>query len=59
MLEVTRIKKTRQIVFPVGTSDRSGYTEVLFPFGRISKKGNRGVVQNVKNDNLIKDREVV
>lgn len=58
MLEVTRIKKTRQIVYPVGTSDRSGYTEVLFPFGFISNKGNRGIVQSVKNSNLVKDREL-
>ena len=56
MENVTRIKKTRQIVYPVGKAT-SNHTWCLFPFGRVSNKGNQGVVQSVRNDNLVTDRE--
>lgn len=53
---VTRIKKTRQIVQKVGPAD-SMHTWCLFPLDKPSKKGNRAVLQSVKNDNLVTDRE--
>lgn len=57
MLKVTRIKKTREIVQVVGSAD-NGYSLVLFNFGgRKSNKGNLGVIQVVRNDNLITDNE--
>ena len=56
MLEVTRIKKTGQIVHPIGPQG-SGYTLCLFPRDSKTRAGNMGVVQTVKNENLTKDRE--
>jgi hypothetical protein len=32
------------------------YSEVLLPFGRESRKGYRGVVMTVKNENLIEEK---
>lgn len=58
MLSVTRIKKTKQIVFPVGKAD-ANHTLVLFPYNRTSKKGHRGCVQSVRNDNLVSDKELM
>ena len=54
---VTRIKKTGEIVYPVGQAD-SMHTNCLFPFARISKKGKRGDIRPVKNDHLTRDGEV-
>jgi hypothetical protein len=51
MADVMRIKGTKQLVYPVGPSNER-YTSVLFPFNRESKKGERGVVQKVRNDKL-------
>lgn len=56
MDKITRIKKTGKVVYPVGKAD-SMHTFCLFPFGFVSKNGSRGVVQPVKNDNLITDRD--
>lgn len=58
MLDIVRVKKTGQIVYPIGSQD-ANYTLCLFPFKRPSHKGNWGVVQPVKNDNLKKDRETL
>jgi len=58
MLDVWRVKKTNQIVYPMGSvKDSNGYTLCLFPFTSKTNNGYRGVVQSVKNDNLKKDRE--
>lgn len=57
MLEVTRLKKTRQIVYPLGKVS-SNYTLCLFPFKERSKAGNLGVSQIVLNANLIQDRDI-
>jgi adenine-specific DNA methylase len=51
MSDVMRVKGSNQIVYRVGASNEK-YTTVLFPFGRESKKGERGVVQKVRNDKL-------
>lgn len=52
-MKITRIKKTKQIVVPV---DKVGeYTWCLFKFENTSNAGNNGVVQLVRNDNLIED----
>ena len=56
MDSVTRIKKTKQIVYKVGPAD-SMHTWCLFPLETPTKKGNRAVLQSVKNDNLVTDRE--
>lgn len=56
MDKITRVKKTGKIVYPIGKAD-SMHTLCLFPFEFVSKKGGRGVVQPVKNDNLVTDRE--
>lgn len=58
MLDVVRIKNTGQIVYPIGSAD-ANHTLCLFPFKTRSHKGNWGVVQPVKNDNLKKDRETL
>ena len=51
MNKVTKLKSSGQIVYPVGGCG-SMHTMVLLPFKRISKKGNRGELMRVKNDNL-------
>ena len=56
MLDVYRVKKTKEIVFPMGKTDEN-HTLCLFKLPRISKAGNYGVLQPVRNDNLVKDRE--
>jgi hypothetical protein len=58
MLEVTRIKKTNQIVYTIDKVD-SEHTLCLFPFKEKSKKGNLGVTQSVRNSNLVRDREII
>lgn len=57
MLDVWRVKKTKQIVYPLGAAERNGYTLCLFPFKHVSRNGKRGDVRAVKSDNLVKDRE--
>ena len=56
MLTVTRIKGTNKIVYPLGASG-SNHTWCIFPIDGQTRKGNRGHVQSVKNDKLVKDRE--
>jgi len=51
-MKVTKIKKTGQVVITMGNSG-SQHTVVLVTFDTITRKGNRGVVQTVRNDNLI------
>jgi hypothetical protein len=54
--KVTRVKKTREIVIPIGKAD-SMHTWCLFSFGEKSKKGNLANVRSVRNDNLKTDGE--
>ena len=64
MISVTRIKKTGQIVHPIGPAG-SNHTLCLFPFTQTTTYTNgfkmrpakRGAVQAVRNDNLKRDRE--
>ena len=56
MLDVHRIKKSKQIVYQLGKADNN-HTLVLFPLKNKTKKGNYGAIQSVRNDNIIKDRE--
>ena len=56
MLDVWRVKKTREIVYPMGKQD-SNYTLCLFRHKNQTKAGNYGNVRAVRTDNLIKDRE--
>lgn len=56
MLDVWRIKKTKEIVYPVGKQDNN-YTLCLFRHKVKSKSGNYGNIRPVRNDNLVKDRE--
>lgn len=58
MLKVWRIKKTKQIVYPIGESPNKEYTLCLFPFGRESRRGHRGAVQSVRKDNLYEDGNI-
>jgi hypothetical protein len=57
MLDVWRMKKTKQIVHPVGAGPKGGYTYVLFPYNKKTKKGNRAALRIVKDENLLRDRE--
>lgn len=57
MLDTYRVKKTKQIVYPMSQGGKGSHTLCLFPFDFTSKKGARGVIQPVRNENLIKDRE--
>jgi len=59
MLDVWRVKKTGQIVHPIMSAEKNGYTLCLFPFKRKSIDGNYGSIQSVKNENLVKDREAL
>lgn len=56
MLDVWRIKKTREIVQPMGKHDNN-YTLVLFQHKTRTNAGKYGHIGIVRNDNLIKDRE--
>lgn len=56
MNTVTKIKKTNQTVYPMGSSG-SMHTLVLKPFDFISKRGSRGELMRVKNSNLISVNE--
>jgi hypothetical protein len=57
MLETWRMKKTGEIVHPIGPADKAGYTYVLFNLGHTSRKGNRGDLRAVKSDNLRQDKD--
>lgn len=59
MLDVWRVKKTKQIVYPISAAEDSNYTLCLFPFKEKSKKGMLGIVQPVRKENLVKDRETL
>lgn len=59
MLDIWRIKKTNQIVYPISAKEGSNHTYCLFPYKEQSKKGNMGVIQPVRNENLRKDREAL
>lgn len=56
MLDVHRIKKTGQIIYPLGKHDNN-YTLCLFPFKRETVNGKRAAIQIVRNENIVKDRE--
>jgi hypothetical protein len=56
MLDVWRVKKTGEIVYPLGKHD-SNYTLCLFKNKNQTKAGNYGNVRAVRTNNLIKDRE--
>ena len=56
MLDVWRVKKTREIVYPMGKQDNN-YTLCLFRHKTQTRAGNYGNVRAVRTDNLIKDRE--
>ena len=56
MLDVYRIKKTREIVYPLGKADNN-HTLVLFRNKTKSNKGNWGNIRSVRDENIIKDRE--
>lgn len=57
MLDTWRVKKTGEIVYPMGATNNAGYTLVLFPFKSPSRKGNRGDLRSVRSDNLIQDKD--
>lgn len=56
MLDIWRIKKTNEIVYPMGKQDNN-YTLCLFKHETKTRRGNHGDIRAVRNDNLIKDRE--
>jgi len=56
MLEVHRIKKTKEIVFPIGKADNN-HTLCLFKLKKKSHKGNYGVIKSIRDENIVKDRE--
>ena len=56
MLDVWRVKKTKEIVYPMGKQD-SNWTLCLFRYPKQSLKGDYGNIRPVRNDNLMKDRE--
>lgn len=56
MLDVWRVKKTREIVYPMGKHDNN-YTLCLFRHKTKTNAGNYGDLRAVRNDNLVKDRE--
>lgn len=56
---LVRIKKTGQQVIPTGYKVNGQWDLCLFPFDAPSKRGNLGVVQPVRSENLIDDRQWV
>jgi len=57
MLDTWRMKKTNEIVHPIGPADKAGYTMVLFNLGHRSRKGKLGDLRVVKSDNLRQDKD--
>jgi hypothetical protein len=55
MASVTRNKKTRQIVQVVGRVD-SQRSLVLIPLDKPTRKGNWGIVQVMRDENLVEDK---
>ena len=55
---LVRIKKTGQRVIPVGSAG-ANWTLCLFPFDKVSTNGNLGVIQPVRSENLVDDRQDV
>lgn len=55
---LVRIKKTGQRVVPIGSSDGQ-WTLCLFPFDKVSRKGQLGAIQPVRSENLIDDRQEI
>lgn len=55
---MTSVVKTKsgQKVFPLHKSGNQ-WTLCLFPYEQTSKKGNRGIVQPVRDENLIYTKE--
>jgi len=49
-----RLRNSNQIVYSVKSGSK--YSDVLLPFGRESKKGNRGHIMTVKTENLIEEK---
>jgi hypothetical protein len=61
MMSITRVKKTKKIVYPLGAAD-SMHTLVLFPFepeGHVSKKGFRADIRRMRNENLVSTKEIL
>lgn len=59
MLDIWRLKKTKEIVYPISQGDKPGYINCLFTLDTKSKKGNLGDIRPVKESNISKDRESV
>jgi hypothetical protein len=59
MLDIWRVKKTKEIVYPISQAGKPGYINCLFTFDHKSKKGNLADVRPVKESNISKDRESV
>lgn len=55
MLEIWRIKKTNEIVYPL--SDNGKHTLCIFPLKHKSRKGNYADQRMVNNNNLVKDND--
>lgn len=53
---LVRVKKTGQRVIPVGKQG-ANWVLCLFPFDTVSNRGNRGVVQPVRSENLVDERQ--
>lgn len=49
-----RLRNSNQIVYILKGTGR--YSEVLLPFGRESRKGMRGTIMTVLNDNLLEEK---
>lgn len=54
-MDAMELTTTGQTVYALD-GGRGKHTLCLFPFGRVSKKGNRGVSQMVRNDKLRKKK---
>jgi len=55
-MKTVKIKKTGQRVYILEKVD-TNHTYCIFHFDKVSKKGNLGVVQSVRNDNLVFSQE--
>ena len=49
-----RLRNSNQLVYSV--KGGSKYSEVLLPFGRESRKGNRGHIMTVRTENLLEEK---
>lgn len=51
-----RLRNSNQYVYLLSSVSAGKYSQVLLPFDRETRKGNRGTIMIVKNENLLEEK---